>query len=148
MRIVSRAFAPVVLGFGYLFPGPANAELATVKPGLEATDMVSMSVMNLRDEYYCGGSSTAGNQDAKNLKFAGCVMYVLGVVDMLREWQNIDPSRSVRVCVPRNVTSGQLIIVVQDYIEAKAPWREGQNDATTAVIGALKAKWPCSDRRR
>jgi hypothetical protein len=41
------------------------------------------------------------------------------------------------------VTSGALIIVVQDYIEATAPWHNQQWDATTAVIGAIKAKWPC-----
>jgi len=67
---------------------------------------------------------------------------------MLREWQKIDPTHALPVCVPRNVRSGALIIVVQDYIEATAPWREQQDDAATAVIGALKAKWPCLGGRQ
>jgi hypothetical protein len=40
---------------------------------------------------------------------------------MLREWQKIDPTHALPLCIPRNVTSGALIIVVQDYIEATAP---------------------------
>ena len=72
---------------------------------------------------------------------------VLGVLDMLREWQKIDPTHALPVCVPRNVTAGGLIVVVQDYIEAAAPWRKEQWDATTSVIAALQAKWPCERHR-
>jgi hypothetical protein len=68
----------------------------------------------------------------------------LGVVEMLREWQKLDPSHAPNVCVPRNISSGALIIVVHDYIEKKMPWRNQQNDATTSIIGAFKDKWPCS----
>jgi hypothetical protein len=70
-------------------------------------------------------------------------MYVLGVIDMVREWQKIDPVHAPPLCVPRNATAGGLVIVVQDYLEATTPWREQQWDATPAVIAALKAKWPC-----
>jgi hypothetical protein len=37
---------------------------------------------------------------------------VLGVLDMLREWQKIDPTHALPVCVPRNVKAGGLIVVV------------------------------------
>jgi hypothetical protein len=120
MKSIRKAFATVVVGFA--FAGPVNAESETFRVGVEATNMLSMSVINLR-ERSCGGESTEGNQDAKNAKFIGCVMYVLGVVDMLREWQKIDPTHALPVCVPRNVTSGALIIVVHDHIEATTPWR-------------------------
>jgi hypothetical protein len=149
MSSITKTLTTVIVGFA--FAGALNAEQwsesDTFKAGSEASSMLSMSVVNLREQY-CGGDSTKGNQDAKNAKFIGCMMYVLGVIDMFREWQKIDPTHALPVCVPRNVTAGALIIVVHDYIEATAPWREQQNDATTAVIGALKAKWPCPDGRR
>jgi hypothetical protein len=113
---------------------------ATFKLGLELTELTSMNVVKLRDKY-CGGELTEGNQDTKNAMFIGCVMYVLGIVDTLREQQKIEPTHAL--CVPRNVTAGNLIIAVQDYIEMAAPWREQQLDASMAVIAALKAKWPC-----
>jgi Rap1a immunity proteins len=138
MNGIRTAMAIMVVGLAFV--GPVNAQSETFS-------MLSMSVTNLRDGY-CGGESTRGNQDAKNAKFIGCVMYVLGVVDMLREWQKIEPTNALPLCIPRNVTSGELILVVQNYIEATAPWREHQNDATTAVVGALKTKWPCSGSRR
>jgi len=105
-----------------------------------------MNVTRLRATY-CGGELTKGDQQAKNAKFIGCMMYVLGVLDMLREWQKIDPTHALPVCVPRNATAGGLIVVVHDYIEATAPWRKEQWDATTAVIAALKSKWPCERTR-
>ena len=142
---IRKLLVAVIVGFAVA--GPANAQTETFKVGIGATSMLSMNVINLR-ERNCGGEGTEGNQDAKNLKFIECVMYVLGVVDMLREWQKIDPAHAPPVCVPRNVKSGELIIVVQDHIEATAPWREQQNDASTAVIGALKAKWPCPGGRQ
>jgi hypothetical protein len=30
-------------------------------------------------------------------------MYVLGAVDMMREWQKIDPVHALPVCVPENL---------------------------------------------
>jgi Rap1a immunity proteins len=119
----------------------------TFKVGEEATSLISMNVTNLRDAF-CGGEHTQGNQDAKNAKFIGCVMFVLGVVDMLREWQRIDPVHAPPVCVPRAVTAGGLIIVVQDYIEATTPWRAERWDATPAVIAALKTKRACPPNAR
>ena len=117
----------------------------TFRVGSEASSLISMNVTHLRDAL-CGGENTQGNQDAKNAKFIGCMMYVLGVVDMLREWQKTDPVHAPSVCVPRAATAGGLILVVQNHIEATAPWREQQRDATPAVIAALKAKWPCQGR--
>ncbi len=138
MSSIRKALAIVVVGLAFV--GPVSADEIE-------TNMLSMSVINLREQY-CGGELTQGNQDAKNIKFRECVMYVLGAVDMLREWQKLDPIHAPHVCIPRNATSGELIIVVQDHIEATAPWREQQNDATTAVIGALNAKWPCPSGQR
>jgi len=125
----------------------ADTQTEIFKVAEEASNLLSMSVIKLR-EGNCGGNLTQGHQDAKNAKFVGCVMYVLGVVDLLREWQRIDPANAPSACVPRNATSGELVTVVHDYIEATAPWREQQDDATTAVIRALKEKWPCSNIRR
>jgi hypothetical protein len=119
--LIATAF---VLGLGTTHAEERQQAAETFRIGEEATS-ISMSVIDLREEF-CGGQSMKGSQDAKNATFIGCVMYVLGVVDMLREWQ-IDP--------------------VHDHIEATAPWREQQLDATTAVIAALKAKWPCPPAR-
>ena len=118
----------------------------TFKVGEEAANLISMNVMSLRDKY-CGGELTEGSQDAKNAKFIGCVMYVLGAIDMMREWQKIDRVHALPMCVPRNVSAGGLIIAVQEHIEATAPWQRQQLDAATAVIAALAAKWPCERRR-
>jgi hypothetical protein len=93
------------------------------KVGEEATALVSENVINLRADS-CGGAYTQGSQDAKNAKFIGCVMYLLGVVDMLREWQKTDPMHAPSICVPRAATAGGLIVVVHEHIEATAPWRE------------------------
>jgi len=142
LMIFVSAFA---LGFGAPHAEEQRPGQATWKVGEEATALDSMNVTNLRKES-CGGAFTEGSQDAKNAKFIGCVMYVLGVVDMLREWQKIDPRGAPSVCVPRAAAAGQLIIVVHDYIEATAPWREQQWDATASVIAAFKAKWPCQRR--
>ena len=97
---------------------------------------------------YCGGKESQGrNQNVKNAEFLACAMYLLGALDMLREWQKIDPVHALPVCVPRNLDAGALILVVQEHIEATTPWRQQQNDASTAVIAALTAKWPCERRR-
>jgi hypothetical protein len=125
-----------------MFATSALAESSTMQVGIDETNLTGMSVIQLREQF-CGGEATKDTQDAKNAKFIGCVMFVLGVTEMLREWQKIDPTHAPRVCIPRNVTSGALILVVQDYIEAKAPWKDSQDDATTSVIAAFKAKWPC-----
>jgi Rap1a immunity proteins len=113
----------------------------TFRVGLEATNLISMNVTNLRDAL-CGGEYTQGNQDAKNAKFIGCVMYVLGAVDMMWEWQKVDPKHA-RLCVPRTVTAGELIIVVQEHIEATTPWRSQHFEAAPIIVAAIAAKWPC-----
>ena len=74
-------------------------------------------------------------------------MYVLGAVDIMREWQKIDPVNALPMCVPRNVSAGGLTIAVQEHIEATAPWKRAQWDAATAVMEALAAKCPCERRR-
>jgi hypothetical protein len=112
--------------------------------GNRAVDTYSLHVGNLR-ERSCGGELRS--QDGKNAAFVACVMYVLGAVDMMREWQKIDPVHALPVCVPRNVRAGDLFIAIQEHIEATAPWQRQQVDAATAVIGALAAKWPCQGRR-
>jgi hypothetical protein len=117
----------------------AVAQSETTQAGSELTDRSSMSVPQLRD----GSCNGEGTQDLRNLRFIGCVMFVLGAVEMLREWQRANPAQAPRACVPRNVRSGDLILAVQQYIEANSAWRNNQ-DATTAVIAALKARWPCS----
>ena len=101
----------------------------------------ALMVGSLRDQN-CGGGF-GRNRDAKNAEFAACVMYVLGAVDMIWEWQKTDPAHAPPVCVPRTVTAGALILAVQDHIEATTPWRKEQFDAATAILAALAAKWPC-----
>ena len=103
----------------------------------------SLGVGNLR-ELFCGGNLVKTNQDAKNAEFAACVMYVLGAVDMVWEWQKIDPVQSPRACIPRTVTGGDLILAVQNHIEATTPWRNQQFEAAPAIIAAIAAKWPCA----
>ena len=66
-------------------------------------------------------------------------MFVLGAVEMLREWQR---AGGPKVCVPRNIRAGDLIIAVQQYIEEKQAWRNNA-DATTVIVDALKTRWPC-----
>jgi hypothetical protein len=122
---------------------PADPEVAQIAK--RAMDSYSLGVDYLR-ERLCGGGS-GRNMDAKNAEFAACVMYVLGAVDMMREWQKIDPVHALPVCVPRTINAGGLIIAIQEHIEATAPWHQQQFDAATAVIAALAAKWPCQSRR-
>src|SRR5260370_518726 len=54
----------------------ANAQSVPFKLGEEATNLYSMNVMALR-ERLCGGEATEGNQDPKNVKFLGCLIYLL-----------------------------------------------------------------------
>ena len=105
----------------------------------------SLNVGHLRDQF-CGGGSQS-NQAARNAEFAACLMYVLGAVDMMREWQRIDPVHALPVCVPRNARAGDLILAIQEHIEATTPWQRQQFDAATAVVAALEAKWPCQGHR-
>src|SRR5436190_9619992 len=95
--------------FALAFAGPVNVETATFKVGEESTSLSSMSVINLRDQN-CGGDGTEGNQDAKNSKFIGCVMYVLGVVDMLREWQIIQ-STLYAIYLERQIDEVKKLII-------------------------------------
>jgi Rap1a immunity proteins len=132
--------------------GPAQAEpsKAPLDPeisalGARAMDTHSLDVSYLR-ESICGGAMDR-TMNAKNAEFAACVMYVLGAVDMMREWQKVDPVHALPLCVPRNARAGELILAVQEHIEATAPWQRHQSDAATAVIAALAAKWPCGRRR-
>ena len=108
----------------------------------KTTGAQSLHVGSLRDTY-CGGNPLV-NQDKNNAAFAACMMYVLGAVDMIREWQKIDPVHAMPVCVPRTITACGLIIAVQEYVEATTPWHQQQTDAATSVLAALRAKWPCS----
>jgi Rap1a immunity proteins len=126
MLVLSRAHA-------------ADPEVAKVAE--QAMNAHALMVGSLRDTN-CGGGF-GSNQDAKNAEFAACVMYVLGAVEMIWEWQKIDPVHAPRVCVPRTVTAGDLILAVQNHIEATTPWRKAQFDAAPAVLAALAAKWPC-----
>jgi hypothetical protein len=107
-------------------------------------NLQGMSVIQLREQS-CAGKGAEGNQEFKNAKFVGCEMFVLSVIEMLREWQKLDPSHAPRICVPRNISSGALTILVHDYIEKTMPWRNQQNDATTSIIGAFKDKWLVGD---
>jgi hypothetical protein len=72
---------------------PSDPEVAKVAE--RAMNTYSLNIGYLREEF-CGG----GSPDANNAKFAACVMYVLGAVDMMREWQKIDPVHALPVCVP------------------------------------------------
>src|SRR5262249_26334738 len=139
LRIFVGAFA---LGFGAPHAEEQRPGQATWKVGEEATALASMNVTDLRQEF-CGGEYTQGNQDAKNAKFIGCVMYVLGVVDMLREWQKIDPVHAPSVCVPRAATAGGLILVVQNHIAAETSTRWGGLEMDVPSPGTLSR---CSDR--
>ena len=58
-----------------------------------------LEVTSLREER-CGGDNSLANQDLKNTQFIACVMYVLGAIDMLREWQKIDPAHATYMCPP------------------------------------------------
>jgi hypothetical protein len=117
----------------------ADPEVAKVAE--QAIGAHALMAGSLREEN-CGGGGT--DQDAKNAAFAACVMYVLGAVDMMSEWQKNDPAHAPTVCVPRTITAGALILAVQGHIEATTPWRKQQFDAAPAVLAALAAKWPCS----
>jgi hypothetical protein len=76
-------------------------------------DLHSLDVDHLR---FCG-NQLGSNEDAKNAEFAACAMYVLGVVDMMREWQKIDPVHALPMCIPQNAQVGDLITAVKKHIE-------------------------------
>ena len=67
MLTIKNALAIMFVGFA--FTGSANAQSETFKLGMEATEMLSMSVIHLREQY-CGGELTEGNQDAKNISLS------------------------------------------------------------------------------
>jgi hypothetical protein len=137
--------AVLALGLGAPHAEERRPGQATWIVGEETSGIHSMEVTRLR-EAHCGGTppgESERNQDAKNAAFVGCMMYVLGAVDMLRELQKIDPTHAPHICVPRTASAGSLILVVQENIEATTPWRKSQTDAATAVMDAMKAKWPC-----
>lgn len=128
------------LAIGFLLATTtAFAQDKLMEAGMEMADRATMSVIQLRDSS-CGGGIE--QQAVKNLRFNGCVMFVLGTVEMLREWQKANPAQAPRACVPRNVRAGDQIIAVQQYIDENKAWQNNQ-DATTAVIAAVKARWPC-----
>jgi hypothetical protein len=120
---------------------PSDPKVAEVAS--QAMGTTSLHVTHLR-EMSCGGASD--NMSARNAAFAACVMYLVGAVDMMRELQKMDPVHALPVCVPRNISGGALLVEIQEHVEASAPWRQQQVDAATAVIAALRAKWPCQRR--
>jgi hypothetical protein len=140
----TRLLFAIMLGLGTAQAAEWSKEVGEVATKAIGTYSLHVGALQNRDTS-CGDG--LGSQDAKNAEFAACVMYVLGAVDMLREWQKIDPVHALPVCVPRTVSAGGLIIAVQEHIKATAPWRHEQSDAATAVIAALAAKWPCGRRR-
>ena len=146
-KVLIIAAALMLLGLGVLHAeGPYRATNPDIsKFSQQAIGAQSLNVGLLRDTN-CGGNPLV-DQDANNAAFAACVMYVLGAVDMIREWQKADPAHAPPACIPRTVSAGGLILAVQEHIEATAPWREQQSDASTAVIAALEAKWPCQRAR-
>jgi hypothetical protein len=123
-----------------MLSGYAQAQTVTMDAGLDLIDRSTMNTMQLRSGM-CGDQGA--NQDAKNLRFTGCTMFIFGAVEMLREWQKSNPAQAPKVCVPRNVRAGDLIIAVQQYIEANRAW-QNNSDATTVIVAALKARWPCA----
>jgi hypothetical protein len=118
----------------------ADPEVAKVAE--RAISAHALMVGSLRNDN-CGGDFGT-NQDAKNAAFAACVMYVLGAVDMISEWQRNNPAHAPTICLPRTITAGGLILAVQEHLEATTPWRKQQFDAAPAVLAALASKWPCS----
>jgi hypothetical protein len=151
-RMITRAIRTILIvvsALGIGFGAPHAEEGPSMKVYGEFADINSMPVYRLR-ELYCGGvppGELQRSQQEKNEAFMGCMMYILGVVDMLRELEKIDPTHAPHICVPRTATAGSLILVVQEHIEATTPWREQQTDAATSVIAALNAKWPCARGR-
>jgi Rap1a immunity proteins len=142
------AAALVLLKFSVLHAAEPSKDPAKnpdiTKFSMEAMNAQSLAVGLLR-EGSCGSDPLA-DQDANNAAFAGCVMYVLGAVDMIREWQRLDPAHAPPACIPRSISAGGLTLAIQQHIETTAPWHRQQFDASTAVIAALTATWPCQRR--
>jgi Rap1a immunity proteins len=143
-KVIKKTLVIILAALALGFDAPYAEERPSVKVYEELAGVHSMDVVHLR-EMYCGGQPPGEkrSQAEKNEAFIGCMMYILGTVDMLRELQKIDPTHAPHICVPRTASSGSLILAVQEHIEATTPWREQQTDAATAVIAALAAKWPC-----
>jgi hypothetical protein len=78
----------VAVSFVLVLSTAHAADPEVSKVAQEAIDTHALMVGSLRDEN-CGGGF-GSNQDAKNAKFAACVMYVLGAAEMIWEWQKID----------------------------------------------------------
>jgi hypothetical protein len=121
---------------------PFDPEVAEVAH--RATEIFSLHRRLLAEHVLWRGTMPPGREERWVRRVRD--VYVLGAVDMMREWQKIDPVHALPVCVPRNARAGDLIIAIQEHIEATAPWRRQQFDAATAVIAALAAKWPCERR--
>jgi hypothetical protein len=145
MRKMLIVAASLALGAAHAEPSKAPADPEIVELAKRAMDTYTLHFSYLRKDF-CGGGS-ARKVDVANAEFVACVMYVLGAVDMIREWQKIDPVHALPMCIPRTAGGGDLINAVQQHIEATSPSQRQQSDAATVVIAALAAKWPCQGSR-
>jgi hypothetical protein len=114
MLIIAAAL--ILLELGVLHAAEPSNKQATNSDisrfSMDATNAQSLHVGLLRDTS-CGGNPMV-DRDANNAAFASCAMYVLGAVDMIREWQSIDPAYAPRACIPRTISAGGLILAIQE----------------------------------
>lgn len=79
-------------------------------------------------------SDLIGRTDAEQMFALG---YVVGVVDAYIQKE---------VCVPQNVTQGQLSEVVKQFLASRPQIRH--QPADILVVIAVKQHWPCSNGRK
>ena len=93
------------------------------------------------------GSNLTGNDllerrsasaSANPIQWGVCLGYVMAIADLLGQGR---PVSGVRACVSADVTSGQLMDVVRQWLE-RNPARRHVNGATLVAV-ALQQAFPC-----
>ncbi len=85
-----------------------------------------------------GGDVVSGGHTA-------CEAYIDGVLDYHNVLQSLDVAPKVDICIPKDVTSGQLRHIVLAYMD-----KNPENDAFIAAPAVTMALWeiyPCRSKR-
>ena len=105
---------------------------------LFSSNIASASEIRTGNDYYENCRSLATRQDANDSNIynqAVCQGYTLGV------WDSLGLFEKDTICVPLNVTLGQVVDISYDWLK-RHPERR-QNHAMTAIANALANAFPC-----
>lgn len=100
--------------------------------------ILCLCVTNAQSAYFSGNSLLS--KCTSDTEVLTCYGYLMAAVDMYETWENWGDMEE-QMCVPPNVTAGQLKLIILKYME-KAP-EELHKTAGSFVINALITAFPC-----